>query len=187
MPSALITSVRSKPAMPLARQPAHQRYVHPGPLVLGAALLKSPARAADRDRTVSRVVTPTLLWAQTIPSSPFGEPACYGAQRFAAARSRCSVLHPLAEPARESLRGPTHPCHADAARHLRRRSASSSNGVGVAKASIAFTVWPSLGIALTVQFGCDRSGFHRYEPVGIRGLLRGDAVSYVLNPARVPL
>ena len=47
--------------------------------------------------------------------------------------------------------------------------------------------WPSLGIALTVLFGCDELGFHRYEPVGIRGLLRGDAVIYVLNPARVPL
>jgi hypothetical protein len=30
-------------------------------------------------------------------------------------------------------------------------------------------------------------GFHRYEPVGTHGLLRGDAVIYVLNPARVPL
>ena len=47
--------------------------------------------------------------------------------------------------------------------------------------------WSSLGIALTVQFGCDKLGFHRYEPVGTHGLLREDAVIYVLNPARVPL
>src|SRR5680860_286250 len=59
MPSALIPSVRSKPAVPLAGQPAHQRYVHPGPLVLGAALLKLPTRAADRDRTVSRRSKPS--------------------------------------------------------------------------------------------------------------------------------
>src|SRR5690554_4674250 len=59
MLSALIPSVRSKPAMPLAGQPAHQRYVHPGPLVLGAALLKYPTRAADRDRTVSRRSKPS--------------------------------------------------------------------------------------------------------------------------------
>jgi len=32
----------------LAEQLAHQRSVRPGPLVLGTAPLKSPARAADR-------------------------------------------------------------------------------------------------------------------------------------------
>ena len=31
------------------------------------------------------------------------------------------------------------------------------------------------------------SGFHRYEPVSTQELLPGDAVIYVLNPARVPL
>ena len=59
MLSALIRSVRSKPAVPLAEQLAHQRYVHPGPLVLGTALLKSPAPATDRDRTVSRRSKPS--------------------------------------------------------------------------------------------------------------------------------
>ncbi len=59
MPSALIRSVRSKPAVPLAGQLAHQRYVHPGPLVLGTTLLKSPAPATDRDRTVSRRSKPS--------------------------------------------------------------------------------------------------------------------------------
>src|SRR6201746_690387 len=59
MLSAVITSERSKPAVLLAEQLAHQRFVHPGPLVLGAALLKSPARAADRDRTVSRRSKPS--------------------------------------------------------------------------------------------------------------------------------
>src|SRR4030095_1136933 len=54
MLSAVIPPERSQPAMPLAEQLAHQRSVRPGPLVLGTALLKSPARAADRDRTVSR-------------------------------------------------------------------------------------------------------------------------------------
>ena len=38
--------------MPLAEQLVHQRYVHPGPLVLGTAPLKSPTPTADRDRTV---------------------------------------------------------------------------------------------------------------------------------------
>jgi hypothetical protein len=59
MLSAVISSERSQPAMPLAGQLAHQRFVHPGPLVLGIALLKTPARAADRDRTVSRRSKPS--------------------------------------------------------------------------------------------------------------------------------
>ena len=54
MLSAVIPSAYSYPAMPLARQQVHQRCVHPGPLVLGATLLKTPTPAADRDRTVSR-------------------------------------------------------------------------------------------------------------------------------------
>ena len=40
MLSAVIPSVRSQPAMPLAEQLAHQRYVRPDPLVLGTAFLK---------------------------------------------------------------------------------------------------------------------------------------------------
>src|SRR6201991_884107 len=54
MPSAVIPSVHSYPAMRLAPQQVHQRYVHPGPLVLRSASLKSPTPTADRDRTVSR-------------------------------------------------------------------------------------------------------------------------------------
>ena len=45
--------------MPLARQPEHQRYVIPGPLVLGNVLLKSPAPTEDMDRTVSRRSEPS--------------------------------------------------------------------------------------------------------------------------------
>ena len=59
MLSAVIPSVLSYPAVPLARQPVHQRYVHPGPLVLGAAPLNSPTPTADRDRTVSRRSKPS--------------------------------------------------------------------------------------------------------------------------------
>src|ERR1700753_4062427 len=71
MLSAVITSRRSQPAVLLAEQLAHQRSVRPGPLVLGTALLKSPARAADRDRTVSRRSEPssrtTLIGEQPNP------------------------------------------------------------------------------------------------------------------------
>ena len=47
------------PAMPRARQLAHQRYVLPNPLVLGKKLLKSPAPTTDRDRPVSRRSKPS--------------------------------------------------------------------------------------------------------------------------------
>src|SRR6202162_3915308 len=59
MLSAFICSERSYPAMPLAGQPVHQRFVQPGPLVLGSTLLKSPTPTADRDRTVSRRSKPS--------------------------------------------------------------------------------------------------------------------------------
>ncbi len=45
--------------MRLASQPEHQRFVHSGPLVLGATSLKSPTPTADRDRTVSRRSKPS--------------------------------------------------------------------------------------------------------------------------------
>jgi hypothetical protein len=59
MPSAVIPSVHSYPAVPLARQQVHQRYVHPGPLVLRADPLNFPTPTADRDRTVSRRSEPS--------------------------------------------------------------------------------------------------------------------------------
>src|SRR5678815_2419224 len=59
MPSAVIRSAHSYPAVPLARQPVHQRCVHPGPLVLGTAPLNSPTPMVDRDRTVSRRSKPS--------------------------------------------------------------------------------------------------------------------------------
>src|ERR1043166_97987 len=59
MHSAVISSAHSYPAVPLARQPVHQRCVRPGPLVLGAAPRKSPTPTTDRDRTVSRRSKPS--------------------------------------------------------------------------------------------------------------------------------
>src|SRR6478609_5094251 len=71
MLSALIRSGRSYRAMLLAEQPANQRSVHPGPLVLGATPLKPPTPTADRDRTVSRRSEPssrtTLIGEQPNP------------------------------------------------------------------------------------------------------------------------
>ena len=65
MPSAFIRSILGYPAMHLAVQPVHQRYVHSGPLVLGTAPLKNPAPTMDRDRTVSRRSEPSSRTALT--------------------------------------------------------------------------------------------------------------------------
>src|ERR1041384_6783594 len=59
MLSAVIPSRLSYPALPLARQPVHQRSVRPGPLVLGTASINLPAPTMDRDRTVSRRSEPS--------------------------------------------------------------------------------------------------------------------------------
>ena len=59
MLSAVISSRHSYPAMQLASQPVHQRSVHSGPLVLGAAPVNLPAPTADRDQTVSRRFKPS--------------------------------------------------------------------------------------------------------------------------------
>src|SRR3569832_1212068 len=59
MLSAVIPSEYSYPAMPLARQQVHQRFVQPGPLVLGSALLNITTPTADRDQTVSRRFEPS--------------------------------------------------------------------------------------------------------------------------------
>ena len=71
MLSALILSAGRQPAVPLARQLAHESCVRPGPLVLGTDPLKSPAPTADRDRTVSRRSKPssraTLIGEQPNP------------------------------------------------------------------------------------------------------------------------
>src|SRR5262245_1737264 len=71
MLSALIRAARSYPALPRARQQAHQRCVPPNPLVLGRKSLKSRTPAADRDRPVSRRSKPssrtTLIGEQPNP------------------------------------------------------------------------------------------------------------------------
>ena len=59
MLSAFILSVHSYPAVPLARQLAHQRNVLLNPLVLKKNLRKFRAPTADRDRPVSRRSEPS--------------------------------------------------------------------------------------------------------------------------------
>src|SRR5215207_8553834 len=65
MLSAVIPSRHSYPALPLARQPVHQRSVRPGPLVLGTASINPPTPTTDTDRTVSRRSEPSSRTALT--------------------------------------------------------------------------------------------------------------------------
>ena len=71
MLSAVILTVRSYPAMLLAKQLVHHRYVHSGLLVLRAAPFNFLTPAEDRDQTVSRRFEPssrtTLIGEQPNP------------------------------------------------------------------------------------------------------------------------
>ena len=55
MLSALIPSEHSYLAIHLVAKPVDQRFVQPGPLVLGSTSLKLLTPAADRDQPVSRM------------------------------------------------------------------------------------------------------------------------------------
>jgi hypothetical protein len=96
MPSAVILSGLSYPAVPLARQQVHQRSVHPGPLVLGVAPLKSPTPTADRDRTVSRRSKPssrtTLIGEQPNPWDLLQPQDVMSRHRGAKPPRRCGLL-----------------------------------------------------------------------------------------------
>src|SRR6476620_8192411 len=99
MLSAVIPSERSQPAVLLAEQLAHQRFVRPGPLVLGTALLKSPARAADRDRTVSRRSKPSsrtaLMGEQPNPWERLHPQDATSRHRGAKPCRRCDANSPI--------------------------------------------------------------------------------------------
>ena len=96
MLSAVIPSVRGYPAMPLARQPEHQRDVHPGPLVLRTAPLNSPTPTADRDQTVSRRSKPSsrtaLIGEQPNPWDLLQPQDAMSRHRGAKPPRRCELL-----------------------------------------------------------------------------------------------
>jgi hypothetical protein len=96
MLSAVIHPGLSYPAMHLAVQLAHQRSVHPGPLVLGAALLNSLTPTADRDRPVSRRSEPssrtTLMGEQPNPWDLLRPQDVTSRHRGAEPPRRCELL-----------------------------------------------------------------------------------------------
>src|SRR5664280_2709945 len=96
MPSAFIYSERGYPAMHLVVQLVHQRFVHPGPLVLRTDPLKYPAPAADRDRTVSRRSEPSsrtaLIGEQPNPWNLLQLQDAMSRHRGAKPPRRCGLL-----------------------------------------------------------------------------------------------
>src|SRR5579883_2419050 len=100
MLSAVIHSRHSYPAMLLAKQPAHQRSVHPGPLVLRTAPLKFPAPTADRDQTVSRRFEPSsrtaLIGEQPNPWDQLQPQDAMSRHRGAKPRRRYELLGVIA-------------------------------------------------------------------------------------------
>ena len=96
MLSAVIRSERSYRAMPLAKQPEHQRFVHSGPLVLGAAPINLPTPTPDRDRTVSRRSKPssrtTLNGEQPYPWDRLQPQDVMSRHRGAKLLRRCGLL-----------------------------------------------------------------------------------------------
>src|SRR5512146_1033336 len=96
MLSALIPTEHGYPAVPLAGQLAHQRFVHSGPLVLGAAPLKFPTPTLDRDRTVSRRSEPSsraaLIGEQPNPWNLFQLQDATSRHRGAERSRRCELL-----------------------------------------------------------------------------------------------
>ena len=99
MHSALIPKERSYPAMPLAGQPAHQRFPHFGPLVLETDLLKYHTPATDRDQTVSRRFEPssrtTLIGEQPNPWDLLQPQDVMSRHRGAKPPRRCELLEEI--------------------------------------------------------------------------------------------
>ena len=82
--------------MRLAPQQVHQRYVHPGPLVLEAGPLKFLTPTTDRDRTVSRRSEPSsrasLMGEQPNPWNRLQLQDATSRHRGAKPPRRCELL-----------------------------------------------------------------------------------------------
>ena len=96
MLSAFIPTEHRYPALPLAGQLVHRRFVQPGPLVLWSTPLKLPARMVDRDRTVSRRTEPSsrtaLMGEQPNPSHLLQREDAMSRHRGAKPGRRCELL-----------------------------------------------------------------------------------------------
>src|ERR1700756_1556853 len=129
MLSAVTPTIHSYAALRLAPQLLHQRYVHSGPLVLGAGPLKLPTPTADRDQTVSRRSEPSsrtsLNGEQPYPWDLLQPQDEMSRHRGAKLRRRCELLGGISLLSPEYLlsveRWPFHtgpPDHFDLLSHL---------------------------------------------------------------------
>ena len=140
MLSVVIPSKLSYPAMQLAPQPVHQRFVHPGPLVLRTAPLKYLTPTEDRDRTVSRRSEPSsrtaLIDEQSNPWDLLQPQDAMSRHRGAKPRRRCELLDAISLLSPEYLlsveRWPFHtepPDHYDLLSHLLEMSLLQSSSL----------------------------------------------------------
>ncbi len=140
MLSAVIPSARSYPAVPLARQPEHQRCVHPGPLVLGIGSLNIQRPQQIGDRTVSRRSKPssrtTLIGEQPNPWDLLQPQDAMSRHRGAKPRRRYGLLGAISLLSPEYLlfdeRRPVHlepPDHYGLVSHLFDLSISQSSSL----------------------------------------------------------
>src|SRR3954471_24610623 len=140
MLSAVIPSIHGYPAVALAGQLVHQRYVQPGPLVLRSDPLKSPAPTADRDQTVSRRFEPSsrtaLIGEQPNPWDQLQPQDAMSRHRGAKPRRRYELLGVISLLSPEYLlsveRWPFHPeppDHYDLLSHLLHSSVSQSSSL----------------------------------------------------------
>ena len=129
MLSVVIPSEHSYPAMPLASQPVHQRFVQPGPLVLRSDSFNFSAPTTDRNRTVSRRSEPssrtTLIGEQPNPWDLLQPQDATSRHRGAKPRRRYGLLDAISLLSPEYLlsveRWPFHagpPDHFDLLSHL---------------------------------------------------------------------
>ena len=129
MLSVVIHSEHSYPAMLLAQQQEHQRFVHPGPLVLRTDLFNFPTPTEDKDQTVSRRSEPssrtTLIGEQPNPWDLLQPQDVMSRHRGAKPPRRCERLGEISLLSPEYLlsveRWPSHtgpPDHFDLLSHL---------------------------------------------------------------------
>ena len=127
MLSALISTEHSYPALHLAAQLVHQRFVRLGPLVLESDLRNTPTPTTDRDRTVLRRSEPSsraaLMGEQPNPWDLLQPQDATSRHRGAKPPRRCELLGEI------SLLSPEYllsferwPFHAEPPDHLSRLS-----------------------------------------------------------------
>ena len=96
MLSAVILSERGYPAVPLVGQLVDQRFVRPGPLVLGKGPLNALTPTPDMDRTVSRRSEPSsrtaLMGEQPNPWNILQPQVAKSRHRGAKPSRRCELL-----------------------------------------------------------------------------------------------